>query len=68
MTLSAVVTALFVLIVVGVCLWLVQTYIPMAPPIKAVINVVVVLALVAWLLSYFGLLTGVSLGGGHHGR
>lgn len=45
---------LIVLIVVGVCLYLVQTYIPMAPPIKTVITVVVVLVLCLWLLQVFG--------------
>lgn len=45
---------LLVLIIVGVCLWLVQTYIPMAAPIKAIITVVVVLCLVVWLLQIFG--------------
>jgi hypothetical protein len=46
---------LVVLIVVGVVLWLVQTYIPMASPIKTVITVVVVLLLCLWLLSLFGI-------------
>jgi len=45
---------LIVLIIVGVCLYLVTTYIPMAPPIKTVITVVVVLVLCLWLLSIFG--------------
>ncbi len=44
-----------VLVVVGVCLWLVNTYVPMAAPIKTIINVVVVLFLVLWLLSLFGI-------------
>ncbi len=43
-----------VLVVVGVILWLVQTYIPMAAPIKTVITVVVVLFLCIWLLRLFG--------------
>lgn len=38
MDLSSVVTVLVVLVVVGVCLWLVSTYIPMPRPIKIVIN------------------------------
>lgn len=42
-----------VLVVVGVCLYLVQTYIPMAAPIKTIITVVVVLVLVLWLLRLF---------------
>ncbi len=46
---------LLILVVVGVVLWLVQTYIPMAPPIKTLITVVVVLILCVWLLSLFGL-------------
>lgn len=45
---------LMVLIVVGVVLYLVQTYIPMAAPIKTVITVVVVLFLCLWLLKVFG--------------
>ena len=45
---------LLVLIIVGVCLYLVQTYIPMAAPIKTVITVVVVIFLCVWLLQVFG--------------
>ena len=50
-----------ILIVVGVVLWLVQTYIPMAAPIKTVIMVVVVLALCLWLLRVFGIV-GPTIG------
>lgn len=49
------VNALVVLIIVGVILWLVTTYIPMAPPIRTVITVVVVLVVCLWLLSLFGI-------------
>ena len=52
---------LIVLIVVGVCLYLVQTYVPMAQPIKTIITVVVVLALCLWLLSAFGIVGDVNL-------
>ncbi len=44
------------LIVVGVLLWLLNTYIPMDGKIKQIINVVVVIAVVLWLLSAFGVL------------
>ena len=44
------------LIVVGVLLWLVNTYIPMDGKIKKIINVVVVVAVVLWLLSVFGII------------
>ena len=46
---------LIILVVVGVCLYLVNTYVPMSAPIKTIMNVIVVLVLVIWLLSAFGL-------------
>ena len=45
-----------VLIVVGLCLYLVDAYVPMAPPIKTVLRVVIVLCLCLWLLGVFGIL------------
>jgi hypothetical protein len=47
---------LLVLIVVGVLLWLVNTFIPMAGPIKSILNAVVVICVVVWLLNVFGLM------------
>lgn len=49
-----------VLIVVGILLWLVNNYIPMAGSIKTILNVVVVIAVVLWLLNVFGLFNSVS--------
>lgn len=46
---------LIVLIIIGVCLWLVFTYIPMPQPIRTVITVVVILLLCLWLLNLFGI-------------
>jgi len=51
---------ILILIVVGVLLWLVNTYIPMAGPIKSILNAVVVIMVVLWLLNVFGLLENVS--------
>jgi hypothetical protein len=42
------------LIVVGVLLWLVNSYIPMDAKIKNILNVVVVICVVLWLLQLFG--------------
>jgi hypothetical protein len=42
-------------VVVGVLLWLVNTYIPMDGKIKRLLNVVVVIVVVLWLLNAFGL-------------
>jgi bacteriorhodopsin len=44
------------LIVVGVLLWLVNTYIPMDSKIKKILNAVVVICVVIWLLYAFGIL------------
>jgi hypothetical protein len=46
------------LIVVGVLLWLVNSYIPMDGKIKQILNGVVVIAVVVWLLYGFGILDG----------
>ena len=48
---------IIVLIIVGVCLYLVNTYVPMAPPIKTILMVVVILVLCLWLLQVFGIAT-----------
>jgi len=51
----SIISLLVVLIIVGVILWLVNTYVPMAAPVKTILNVVVVLLLILWLLQIFGL-------------
>ncbi len=43
------------LVVVGVLLWLINTYIPMAGGIKTILNVVVVVVVSVWVLQAFGL-------------
>jgi hypothetical protein len=47
-------TIVVVLIVVGVLLWLVNSYIPMDGKIKTILNVVVVIFLIIWLLNAVG--------------
>jgi hypothetical protein len=49
-----------VLIVVGVILWLIDRFIPMARSIKSILNAVVVIAVVLWLLNVFGVLGSLS--------
>ena len=48
-----------VLVIVGVLLWLANTYIPMDVKIKKIMNIVVVIAVVLWLLNVFGVLGGI---------
>ena len=49
------ITVLLTLILVGVALYCVETFIPISPPVKVIIRVVVVLVLVLWLLQVFGI-------------
>ena len=49
------ISILVTLVVIGVVLWMVTTYIPMAPPIKTVITVIVVLGCCLFLLDAFGI-------------
>jgi len=53
-------TIVLVLIVVGVVLWLINSYIPMDGKIKNILNVVVVIVVVLWLLRAFGLLENLK--------
>jgi hypothetical protein len=52
-------SVLISIIIVGVLLWLVNSYIPMDSKIKNILNGVVVIMLVIWLLRVFGLLGSV---------
>lgn len=52
------ITIVIVLIIVGVLLWLINTYVPMAGAIKTILNLVVVIAVILWLLRAFGLWSG----------
>ena len=49
-----------VLVVVGVVLWLINSYIPMQATLKKILNVVVVIAVIIWLLSVFGVIGNIS--------
>lgn len=50
-----IIQAIIVLVIAGVVLYLVENYIPMSPPFKLVIRVVVILLLVVWLLNLIGI-------------
>ena len=54
------VSIILTLIVVGVLLWLINSYIPMDGKIKNILNVVVVIAVVLWLLQAFGVLGALN--------
>ena len=50
------------LIVLGVLLWLVNTYIPMDARIKQIINAVVIIGIVIWLLLWLLAIAGINTG------
>jgi hypothetical protein len=49
-----------VLVVVGLILWLINPYIPMAAAIKSLLNVVVFVVVLIWLLQVFGLIGSIN--------
>jgi hypothetical protein len=49
-----------VLIVVGVLLWLINSFIPMDAKIKSILNIIVVIVVIIWLLQAFGILGPIS--------
>ena len=49
-----------VLVVVGVILWVINSYIPMQATIKKILNVVVIIVVIFWLLSVFGFIGDLS--------
>jgi len=55
-----------ILVVVGVILWVINSYIPMQATIRKILNAVVVIGVILWLLSVFGIIG--SLQGIHVGR
>jgi hypothetical protein len=49
-----------ILVVVGLVMWLINTYIPMAGAIKSLLNIVVFVVVLIWLLQTFGLIGNIS--------
>lgn len=54
------VSLVVVLVIVGVILWLINSYIPMDAKIKKILNVVVVIVVIIWLLQAFGVLGNIQ--------
>ena len=53
-------TILLVIVLVGVLLWAVNSFIPMDAKVRSILNVVVVILLIIWLLQAFGVLHGLA--------
>jgi hypothetical protein len=48
-----------ILVVVGLVMWLINNYIPMAGAIKSLLNIVVFVVLLIWILQVFGLIGAI---------
>ena len=51
---------ILILVAVGVILYLINNYIPMDRKIKSILNLVVVIGVIIWLLSVFGVIGSLS--------
>jgi len=51
---------ILILVVIGVILWVVNRYIPMQSTVKRILNVVVIVCVIIWLLSVFGVIGNIS--------
>ena len=58
MTLIDIVLAL---VIIGLIMWLINTYIPMAGGIKSLLNVVVFVIVLIWVLQIFGLIGAIPV-------
>jgi len=50
------ISLIITIVVVGLLLWVVNSFIPMESRVKSILNVVVIIVLVLWLLRGFGVL------------
>lgn len=55
-----IINIVLVLIIVGVLMWLINNYVPMAYSIKSILNAVVVIAVVVWVLRASGVWTDLA--------
>ena len=50
-----------ILVVIGLLMWLINTYVPMAAGIKGLLNVVVFVVVLVWILQVFDLVGPIPL-------
>jgi hypothetical protein len=53
-------TIILIIVLVGVLLWALNSFVPMDSKVKSILNIVVVICLIIWLLQAFGILDGLS--------
>lgn len=58
---STLISAIIVLCIIGILLWAVNRFLPIGPVIKNIIYFIVVLGVCLWLLSLFGVISGLKI-------
>ena len=53
----ALISVIGILVVIGLVMWLINTYIPMQEGIKKIMNIAVIILVIFWLLKVFGLIS-----------
>lgn len=53
-------TIIIVIVVIGLVMWAINTYIPMQPGIKKILNIAVIVILIIWILKILGAFTYLS--------
>ena len=56
----SILSLILVIVVVGVLLWALNSFVPMDSKVKSILNIVVVILLIVWLLRAFGLIGTLS--------
>ncbi|HKO91540.1 MAG TPA: Thivi_2564 family membrane protein [Polyangiaceae bacterium] len=56
----SILSIILVIVVVGVLLWALNSFVPMDSKVKSILNLVVVILLIVWLLRAFGLISALS--------
>jgi len=56
----SILSIILVIVVVGVLLWALNSFVPMDSKVKSILNLVVVILLIVWLLRAFGLIGTLS--------
>jgi hypothetical protein len=54
------ITLIVTLLAVGLLMWAINTYVPLEPGIKRLLNIAVIVLLILWLLSALGLLPNLN--------
>lgn len=53
-------TIIIVIVVIGLIMWAINTYIPMQPGVKKILNIAVIVILIIWILKALNVFSYMS--------